>query len=217
MMRSPPHTARERHTKSPRESRKSHYSYGSLPVQHEPNKPCPPNRKHFQLGWPMHVLFAPNPPPTRPGRSLRKQDLHVKRGWMVEEGHAGNLRSDTMRYTPRKQRDAAPKPDDYTQAGFLKPLRLEGCALSPRQKGMLTSHDMRSYSRPMSGVRDQRNSRTFVPIVGPPSGQRVSDMGPHQSALPLVNFTPRGSQLPQTSRRSVCKPPTIVRQIGCEF
>jgi len=84
MMTSPPHTARERHTKSPRESRKSHYSYGSLPVQHEPNKPCPPNRKHFQLGWPTHVLFAPNPPPTRPGRSLRKQDLHVKRGWMVE-------------------------------------------------------------------------------------------------------------------------------------
>ena len=154
----------------------------------------------------------------------------------------------------------------------MQPLRLEGCALSPRQKGMLTSHDMRSYSRPMSGVREQRNSRcstsqpvthsvtqsvsqslgllaclpiwasrcqqpmlactvhympigcdslcvnrTFVPIVGPPSGQRVSDMGPHQSALPLVNFTPRGSQMPHTSRRSVCKPPTIVRQIGCEF
>merc|ERR1712216_703377 len=81
--REPPSRRRDSHIKSPRCST---YTYGTLPMQHEA-RPCPPDKQHFQLGWPPTVLFDQQVRPlgTRPGRCLRTQDLTIKRRWMEED------------------------------------------------------------------------------------------------------------------------------------
>jgi len=198
---------------SPRPPRPS-YTYGSLPMQHEA-RPCPRDREVFHLHWPPTLLFSSAPNALRPGKCLRTKDMTIHRNWMVEEGTRQSFVSDTMRYSPRKVRDALPKPDDYHTAGFLMPLRFEGCPLSPPHKENLSTNDVQNnYSRPLSGVRDRRNSRTFTRIVGT-SSQRVSDMAPQHSTLPLVNFTPRASYIAPSPRTP--GPSKIVRQINGGF